>query len=237
MRTPKDNSVWIYVRFSPRPTKKGTPPCESCETQIDRCRAWLKARGLEGAAVTVLRDEARSGKSTDGRPGLAQVLDEVCAAKGLLLVYSLSRLARNAKDAFLISARLDQAGANLASATETIDTSTPMGRAVYGIIAIFAQLEREQTGERISDGMLHHQRQGRLMTRAGRCPYGWKANGKGLAPVPSEQAVLKRIGRWAESGADAREIAARLREGCVTERSGARFRARTVERILSRLGP
>ena len=74
----------IYARYSPRPRRKGggqgngngngngDKVCESCDTQIALCQAWCASRDCE--VVGVERDDAVSGRSTSGRPGLARAL-------------------------------------------------------------------------------------------------------------------------------------------------------------------
>ena len=49
----------------------------------------------------------------------------------------------------------------MVSYTESFDTSTPMGRAMIGIVGVFAQLERELTGERVSAAMLARAQKGK----------------------------------------------------------------------------
>jgi hypothetical protein len=59
----------------------------------------------------------------DNRPGLSEALDDVCRQRAVLVVQSLSRLSRSVRDTLTISERLDKAGANLASLSESIDTT------------------------------------------------------------------------------------------------------------------
>jgi DNA invertase Pin-like site-specific DNA recombinase len=73
-------------------------------------------------------DEGLSGKRADNRPGLQGAIAHACETHGVLVVYSLSRLARSTRDAIDIAERLAKCKADLVSITEKIDTTTSMGR-------------------------------------------------------------------------------------------------------------
>ena len=66
---------------------------------------------------------------------MAAALDQTCDCGGVLVVYSLSRLARSTRDAIEITERLEQSGADLVSITERIDTTTGIGRFFFTAIA------------------------------------------------------------------------------------------------------
>jgi DNA invertase Pin-like site-specific DNA recombinase len=85
---------------------------------------------------------------------LKAALAAVCAGgrgrgKGrVLVVYSLSRMARSSKDSFLIAEMIDRAGADLVSLTENVDTTTAAGRMFFGVLAVMNQFERDLASER-----------------------------------------------------------------------------------------
>jgi len=64
--------------------------------QLERIRAYCLANGLE--LVAIHEDAGLSGKRADNRPGLQAALADVCNRGGVLVVYSLSRLARSVSD-------------------------------------------------------------------------------------------------------------------------------------------
>ncbi len=68
-----------------------------------------------------------------------------------LIVYKVDRISRSILDFSDIIETLDCYKVKFASATETFDTSTPIGRAMLNIIMVFAQLERETIQSRITD--------------------------------------------------------------------------------------
>src|SRR5262245_63351146 len=123
----------------------------------------------------------RLPKRATGRPSFASIL---------------SRLARCTKDAIDLAERLSAAGADLAVIQENVNTRSPMGRFIFTLFSALAQLEREQIAERTSSAMLKHQARGRRMTRADRCPYGWRpdpCDPDRLVEDAVEQATIRRI--------------------------------------------
>jgi hypothetical protein len=91
-----------YVRVS---TEVQAREGQSLEAQEERLKQWAAVNGY--AMLTVYRDEGLSGKRADNRPGLQAALSAVCANRGVLVTYSLSRLARSTRDAILIAERLE----------------------------------------------------------------------------------------------------------------------------------
>jgi DNA invertase Pin-like site-specific DNA recombinase len=202
----------IYARFSPRPNAED---CDSIEKQIERCRAYCLGHGYRVVAERF--DKDLSGGRADNRPGLQEAIALACQRKAVLCVYSLSRLARCTRDAIDLAERLGAAGADLAVIQESVNTRSPMGRFVFTLFSALAQLEREQIAERTSCAMLRHQAEGRRMTRADRCPYGFRpdpSNPDNLVEDAEEQAAIIRIRQKRQQGYGLREIARSLdREG------------------------
>lgn len=220
----------IYARFSPRPN---VAECESILTQIERATAYCAANGLTIEAT--YQDENLSGARADNRPGLQSALDHACRSKAVLIVYSLSRLARNTKDAIEIVERIDHAGAHLASLHEKIDTTSASGRLFFKIMAALAEFEREIIAERTSDAMLRHQASGRRMSD--RIPYGFQRDPERpafLVVNEEEQVNIAQIKRLRHSGLKLREICREMQSR--TAFRGGRWHHVTVRRILQREG-
>lgn len=203
-----------YVRVS---TERQATEGVSMEAQEARIRAWAAYQGIELAAVHV--DAGLSGGRADNRPGLQAALADVCKRRGILVVYSLSRMARSTTDAGNISKRLEKAGADLVSLSEKIDTTSAMGRFVYRMLASLAELEREQISERTTDALAFKRRQGKRIS--GRIPYGYRLEGKDLVEVPAEQEVIRLILEWRARGISLRAIAAELEARQVTRQNGS----------------
>lgn len=223
----------LYARFSPRPTPD---ECDSVEKQLERCRAYCKGHGYEVASE--FHDKDLSGGRADNRPGLQKAIGAACKRQAVLVVYSLSRLARCTKDAIDLAERLNGAGADLAVIQENVNTRSPMGRFIFTLFSALAQLEREQIQERTSSAMLKHQANGRRMTRADRCPFGWRIDPTDptrLSVAPEEQATIARIRQAHKNGGGLREIARSLDRAGIDCRGG-RWSHTTIRSILRRAG-
>ena len=101
----------------------------------------------------IYTDPGYSGGSLE-RPGLQSMIHDV--RSGLVdkvVVYKLDRLSRSQKDTMLlIEDEFLAHGVDFVSMSENFDTSTSFGRAMIGILAVFAQLERENIKERTKMG-------------------------------------------------------------------------------------
>ncbi|MDF2916247.1 MAG: Resolvase, N-terminal domain [Microbacterium sp.] len=116
-------------------------------------------KALGGDPDCVYSDEW-SGRSMD-RPGLTRTLDALRPGD-TLVVYSVSRLGRSALDTLGTVQRLADSGVIVRSVTESIDTSTPAGRAFLAITLVIAQLERELIVERTQAGLAAARAKGRV---------------------------------------------------------------------------
>ena len=96
----------IYIRVSTQGQEEdGT----SLDTQLERCRAYSLGHGY--TVVAEHHDKDLSGARADNRPGLQNAITAACKRKAVLVVYSLSRLARCTRDAIDLAASLSAAGA------------------------------------------------------------------------------------------------------------------------------
>lgn len=202
----------------------------SLAAQEDRIRAYCKMFGHQCRTIHV--DSGLSGKQMDSRPGLAAALDEVCQQRGILVVYSLSRLSRSVKDTLDIADRLAKSNADLASLTESLDTSTATGRMVFKILAVIAEFERDILSERTSMALRHKARNGERVGRHAQYGYRLATNGK-LVECPAEQATIAVIRRLAQDGHTPAAIARKLNA------TGGSFRGRLwrtagVTKVLGR---
>ena len=149
--------IAIYVRVS---TAEQKMHGYSVGEQIDRLTNFSKALGYDKPQI--YNDAGYSGATLD-RPALSVLINDVKARKvEKVLVYKLDRLSRSQKDTLmLIEDIFLQNGCDFVSISENFDTSTPLGRAMIGILAVFAQLEREQIKERMSMGREARAKQGK----------------------------------------------------------------------------
>ena len=98
------------------------------------------------------------------RPALQRLIKAVQAHKiDKVLVYKLDRLSRSQKDTLMLIEDVFLAnGCDFVSISENFDTSTAFGKAMIGILAVFAQLEREQIKERMMMGKQGRAKQGKF---------------------------------------------------------------------------
>ena len=117
----------------------------------------LRAAGAERVFI----DRGESSKVKD-RPQWIACLDYL--RKGdTLLVWRLDRVAGSEKMAIEVINDLAELGVNIKSLTEPdIDTTTPMGRALFGIVAVFAQLRVDTIRENTMRGLEYARSQGRV---------------------------------------------------------------------------
>ncbi|MFO0066485.1 MAG: recombinase family protein, partial [Pirellulaceae bacterium] len=194
-----------YIRVS---TEQQATEGVSLEAQQEKINAWCLLNDYQLVSVHV--DAGLSGKRADNRPELQLALDQVTRVGGVLVVYSLSRLARSTKDTIAISERLEKAGADLVSLSEKIDTTTAAGRMVFRMLAVLAEFERDQLSERVTMAMDHKRRKSERIS--GRIPYGFTlaADGVALVAEPTEQNTLATIRQLRDAGASIRSIVAHL---------------------------
>jgi len=204
----------------------------SLDAQRGKIAAWCLANDVELAAVFV--DAGVSGKRADNRAELQNALDAVTRCGGVLVVYSLSRLARSTKDTIEISDRLNSAGADLVSLSEKIDTTSAAGKMVFRMLAVMAEFERDLVSERTTVALRHKQARGE---RVGKVPFGFDlaADGVNLVANESEQAVLSLIGELRDRGLSLRKIADELTaRGIQTKEGNQRWTHTAVNRIVNR---
>ncbi len=137
-------------------------------------------RGLD--LHKVYSDRASGAK--ERRPGLDALMAD--ARRGLfavVVVWRFDRFARSTKQLVLALEEFHTLGIDFISHQEALDTSTPMGKAMFTIIAAMAELERGIIRERVVAGLEHAQQNG---TRSGRPP------GRPRVIVDAEKAIRLR---------------------------------------------
>ena len=218
-----------YIRVS---TEGQVTDGVSLDAQRAKIEAWCFANDIVLGQVFV--DAGISGKRADNRPQLQAALDTVCNDGGVLVVYSLSRLARSTKDTIVISERLDKAGADLVSLSEKLDTTSAAGKMVFRMMAVLAEFERDQVSERTCSAMAHKKSKGE---RVGEIPFGYDlaADGVTLVENADQLRAIELIHSLKEKGYSLRAIAESLDNAGVTTKKGAKtWNHKSVSNILSR---
>ncbi len=218
-----------YVRVS---TGAQAQDGVSLDAQESRIRAWCQAHEYE--LISFHSDAGASGGRADNRPGLQAALKTVCRARGALVVYSLSRLARSTMDAITIAERLDNCGADLVSLSERIDTTSAAGRMIFRMLAVLAEFERDQVSERTKAALSFKRDRGE---RIGGVPYGYRiaADGVALEPNPTEQPAVELIVSLRKRGQTLEQIRDALRErGIPNRRGNLTWRLNTISDVAKR---
>src|SRR6266513_4757859 len=138
----------IYVRVS---TKEQTENL-SLPTQLRACEQYCQREGYE--ILERFREEGESAKTTN-RTELQNLLKYCRTHKGrvqFVVVFNLTRFAREKYDHFALRAHLKSLGISLRSATEPID-DTSTGKLMEGVLAAFAQFDNDVRSERTRAGM------------------------------------------------------------------------------------
>lgn len=133
----------IYARVS---TVVGQSPA----MQLDVLREFAARRGFD--VVTEFVDHGASG-ARERRPALDKLMDAAHKrAFDVVLVYRFDRFARSVRHLIAALDEFDALGVDFVSYGESLDTSTPMGRAMFSIIGALGELERNLIVERSIEG-------------------------------------------------------------------------------------
>src|ERR1035437_3209097 len=182
--------VAIYARVS---TKD-----QSCALQVRDLKAYCAARNF-----TIFRDYIDLGESgaKNSRPKLDELMADARKRKfDAILVWRFDRFARSTKHLLLALEEFRSLGIRFISYQENIDTTSPLGQALFTIVSAVAQLERDLIRERVSAGIRNA-----------------RANGKKLGR-PRVKANLEEILQLKAEGHSLRKIAAKLGIGDGTVR-------------------
>nr|WP_314512740.1 recombinase family protein [uncultured Pantoea sp.] len=120
----------------------------------------LQRVALQSAECELIFEDRISGKTSD-RPGLKKALR--CLQPGdTLVVWKLDRLGRSMRHLVMLTEELRERGVNFRSLTDSIDTSTPMGRFFFHVMGALAEMERELIVERTRAGLAAARDKGRI---------------------------------------------------------------------------
>lgn len=216
----------IYIRVS---TEEQAKEGFSLGAQEERLRAYAKSQ--DWTVLQVYTDDGYSGASLE-RPALKRLLRDVREKLlDVVLVYRLDRLSRRQKDVlYLLEDVFEPSGIGFKSATEPFDTTTPFGKATLGMLAVFAQLERDTIRQRTMMGRHAAVAKGRW--KGGKTPYGYRREGTTVIPYPPEALVVRQIFQWYMEGAGRRDIVNRCRDAGFPRPEGGKWAQWAVDRIL-----
>lgn len=131
------------------------------------------ARRLGWEVVAVYADEGISGsKGRDARPQFDELLKSVARKEfDLIAAWSVCRLGRSLSDLVSFLSDINNRGVDLYLHKQGLDTSTPAGRMLYGILSVFSEYEKSMVSDRVKAGLA------RTDKKIGRPGIGdWKIN-------------------------------------------------------------
>jgi DNA invertase Pin-like site-specific DNA recombinase len=135
---------------------------QTCENQLLELRRNVEARGWSAVEYV---DTGVSG-SKDRRPALDQLTADIRRHRLQAVVcWRLDRLGRNLRHLVLMLDEWQAPGVAFVTLGEGIDTSTPAGRLVAGVLASIAEFERARIQERIHAGLARARAQGKRLGR------------------------------------------------------------------------
>ena len=216
--------VAIYTRVS---TEDQAKEGFSLDAQRERLQAYCLARDWAVAATYI--DDGHSGRNTK-RPAYQRMMAERDRWDALLVI-KMDRIHRNARNFMEMMDDLREWEKDFVSATESLDTSTAMGRFVMDIIQRIAQLESEQIGERVYMGMSQKAKVGPGMLGF-HAPLGYEVSEGQLVPAEREANLVREIFALCLDGWTLEETAADLNARGRRTRRGAEWNPVKLYRIL-----
>lgn len=215
----------LYIRVS---TLEQAQEGYSVGEQKERLIAYCKAKDWLIADIYV--DGGYTGSNLK-RPGIQKLISETDKFE-MVLVYKLDRLSRSQRDTlYLIEEVFRPNDVDFISMQESFDTSTPFGKAMIGLLAVFAQLEREQIKERTWMGRVARAKTG-LYHGGGNIPIGYDYSDGKLVINPYEAEQVKKIYEWYLSGSSLKAITERLQDEGYTNKYSSYNSWTSVRNIL-----
>lgn len=179
-------NVSLYARVSTHDQQ--TPPL-----QLAQMREYVVKRGWN-----VIHEIEEIGSGAIARPKREELLKEVRRRQvDAIIVWRLDRWGRSVSDLMATIRELSDLGVGFVSLNEALDLTTPAGKAMAGMLAVFAEFERDILRERVKAGIAHARAEGkahgRPATAAAKVAEVKKTHKKGLNN--SEIARKLKIGR------------------------------------------
>ncbi|HZC30182.1 MAG TPA: recombinase family protein [Gaiellaceae bacterium] len=154
VKRPEPLRAIILARVSTKKDSQETSP----DRQIARLRAECERRRWDVVEVIV---EKSSGAQILNRPPVARALAKIESYDAdVLAVDHLFRLGRNVREALEVVDRLEEVGGYFFDASNSLDTTGPLGRCIFTVFAAIGQLEIEDRKEKIHEGLARARERG-----------------------------------------------------------------------------
>ena len=217
--------AFIYTRVSlDRDGTKASP-----QTQEAEARQLCAQRGWEVIGVFTDRN-ASAFKRGVKRPEFDRMLEGLEAGEAdMVVAYKLDRLTRGGMVGVAdLLGRLEAAGAGLTTVHDNIDTSTPIGQGVLGIIASLARQESLNTATRVASANERAAKAGEM--HLGGCrQFGYQRDG---AVEEDEAAVVREVASRLLAGESLRSVAIDLNKRGIPTTTGRQWRSETLSQML-----
>ena len=217
--------VAIYIRVS---TEEQAKEGYSIAAQQEKLKTFCASRDWQIYDIYI--DEGYSGKNLN-RPEFKRLLNHI-QDFDLVLVYKLDRLSRSQKDVLhLIEDVFEPNHIGFVSTLENFDTTLSFGKAMLGIIAVFAQLERESITERACLGKREQARQGKW--RGGPVPLGYDYINQQLITNEYEALIIRKIFQYYLDGMGMNAIANNLNQQGYSSKQNRPFTPSKIRTYLT----
>ncbi|MFW0767210.1 recombinase family protein [Trabulsiella odontotermitis] len=148
----------------------------------------LQRNALDCSGCELIFEDKMSGKTSE-RPGLKKLM-RALSEGDTLVVWKLDRLGRSMRHLVVLVEELRERGINFRSLTDSIDTSSPMGRFFFHVMGALAEMERELIIERTRAGLAAARAEGRIGGRRPKLtPEQWAQAGRLIAAGETRQRV------------------------------------------------
>ena len=204
----------------------------SLEAQRAACEAYIASQRPEGWVLVHDRydDGGVSGGTLD-RPALKRLLADI--ESGLIdvvVVYKVDRLSRSLMDFAKLVETFEAHDVTFVAITQSLNTTTSMGRLTLNMLLSFAQYERELIGERVRDKIAASRARGMWM--GGPVPLGYRVENRKLLVDDAGAATVRRVFEgFAEIRSGTRLLPVLLAEGHVTK-TGRPFDKSALYKLL-----
>lgn len=173
----------LYIRVS---TEDQAKEGYSIDAQKRKLLSYAESQDWEVSSVLI--DDGYSAKDLN-RPAMQELLEKVRSEEiDVVLVFKLDRLTRSVRDLYALLDEFARHDVGFRSSQEQFDTTTTMGRALLGMLGIFAQWERETIAERVRVGIEEMVKKGKKP--GGKYPYGYDKQGN---LIPEEAEIIRRV--------------------------------------------
>lgn len=199
--------IGIYCRVSTREQTLGY----SIENQKKKCQDYMELFNDDSTEAIFYIDEGHSA-STLERPSMKLMLQDVKDHKlDEIIIYKLDRMTRNVIDTYELLSMFTDENVNLIAVMDNLDITTANGKLVVGILAIFAQWERETIIERTNDGLLQMAIEGKYPKSGVLLGYT-KDRDMYLSIDKQAASIIRSIFSYARAGYPLAEIQAKILE-------------------------